>query len=82
MIGRLLDLIGMDKNLLWVTVWYQKRVVKYIKNIQDVCHNCVNLKVVRDDILRITIMVAHEYDHKNYKDNESAIYLGQIVDML
>ena len=38
--------------------------LQVLQNIQDVCHNCANLKVAQDDLLKTTTCEAHELDNK------------------
>ena len=36
--------------------------VEVCQIIQEDCHNCAELKVAQDDLLKITIMISHEDD--------------------
>ena len=56
--------------------------MQVLQNIQDVCHNCVNLKVAQDELLKTTTYEAHELDNKKVKDYEPTISFDQIADML
>ena len=57
--------------------------LQVLQNIQDVCHNCANLKVAQDDLLKSTTCAAHELDNKKkLKDDEPTISCDQITDML
>ena len=57
--------------------------LQVLQSIQDVCHNCANLKVAQDDLLKTTTCAAHELDNKKtLKDDEPTISFDQIADML
>jgi len=57
--------------------------LQVLQNIQDICHNCANLKVSQDDLLKTTTCEAHELDNKKkLKDYKPTISFDQIADML
>ena len=57
--------------------------LEVFQNIKDVSHNCVRLKVARDDLVKSTTMIAHDDDRKcQQKDSENTIYFDEVADML
>ena len=57
--------------------------LQVIQNIQDVCHNCTQLKIAQDSLLKTTTCLKHDLDNKvKAKNNEPTISFDQIIDML
>ena len=41
-----------------------KKSLEVCQNIEDVCHNCSQLKPVKDDLEKTTVFTPHELDNK------------------
>ena len=52
------------------------------QNIQDVCHNCSNLKQAKDELIKTTVFTPHEDDNKSKtQKNENLTSIEEFADM-
>ena len=61
---------------------FSKKGLEVIQNIQDVQHNCTNLRQMKDELEATTIFKPHESDSKTKVDeNEVTTHVNELVDM-
>ena len=66
-----------DNNIL------SPKSLEVCQNIQDVCHNCSNLKQAKDELETTTVYTPHEKDDKkNCSEEENSVTIEEIAEML